>query len=72
MRSWEGGEGRARASAGVDEEMEEVEEREEDTISNVRMDAAQGTFIAGHGRRYGWRSSGCLEEKNAVMVKDDI
>jgi hypothetical protein len=27
MRSWEGGEGRSRASAGVDEEMEEVEER---------------------------------------------
>ena len=41
MRS--GGKGHSRASAGVDEEMEEVEEGEEDSISNVRMDAGQGT-----------------------------
>jgi hypothetical protein len=45
----ERGEGRSRASARVDEEMEEVEEREEDSISNVRMDVGQGTFIAGTG-----------------------
>ena len=44
-----GGEGRSRASAGVDEEMEEVEVGEEDSISNVQMDSGQGTFIPGTG-----------------------
>lgn len=50
MRSaGEGGEGRPRAPTGVDEDIEGVEEGEKDSISNVRMDAGQGTFIAGTG-----------------------
>ncbi len=43
------GEGRSRVSAGVDEEVEEVEEGREDSISNVQMDAGQGPFIADTG-----------------------
>ena len=35
--------------AGVDEEMEEVEEGEEDSISNVWMDTGQWTFIVDTG-----------------------
>ena len=42
------GEGRSRVSAGVDE-VEEVEEGREDSISNVQMDAGQGPFIADTG-----------------------
>jgi hypothetical protein len=43
------------ASTGVDEEMEVVEEGEEDSISNVKMDAGQGTFITTLGLLRGER-----------------
>ena len=70
MRS--GGKGHSRASAGVDEEMEEVEEGEEDSISNVRMDAGRGTFIAGTGGATVAAVRVASKKKNAVMVKEDI
>jgi hypothetical protein len=66
------GEGRPRSTTGVDEEMEEVEEGEEDSIRNVRMDAGQGTFIAGAGDPTVAAVRAASNKTNTVMVKEDI
>ncbi len=73
MRSaGEGGEGRPRAPTGVDEDIEGVEEGEKDSISNVRMDAGQGTFIAGTGDPTVAAVRAASKKTYAVMVKEDM
>ena len=73
MRSaGEGGEGRPRAPTGVDEDMEGVEEGEEDSISNVRMDTGQGTFIPGTGDPTVAAVRAVSKKTYAVMVKEDM
>ena len=72
MRSAGEGEGLPRAPTGVDEEMEEVEEGEEDSISNVCMDGGQGTFIPDTVDPTVAAVRSVSKTTNTVMVKEDI
>ena len=72
MRSVGEGEGHPRSPTGVDEEMEEVEKGEEDSISNVCMDAGQGTFIVDTVDPTVATVRVVSKKTNTVMVKEDI
>jgi hypothetical protein len=68
----EEGEGHPRATTRVDEEMEEVQEGEEDSISNVRMDTGQETFMEGTGDPTVASVRAVSKKTNDVMVKEDM
>ncbi len=68
----EGGVGRPGTPTGVDEEIEEVEEGEEDSISNVWMDTGSGDFHDGTRGSTVAVVGVVSKKKNDVMVKEDI